>query len=123
MKKTSELLWEAKDYLEAHGWVQGKLQKGESVCAMGAVNAVCIGMVHPQGQDWLAELDEENVSLRRDRVYSALMARINEGYEWKWKYGDDGTQVANWNDDPGRTAEEVLELFEKTAIAMEEIGQ
>jgi hypothetical protein len=36
-------------------------------------------------------------------------------------YGE--LSIARWNDEPGRTKREVLEVFEKTIIGLEERGQ
>ena len=70
----------AADYIEEHGWCQTVLRDGERVCVIGAIRAVHKGRsLEP-----------------RDPVYGLLRERI----------GPDN--IVAWNDDPGRTVEDVL---------------
>lgn len=97
--KTSELLRKAADEIRRRGWHQGWYGSSAadpmncSVCAAGAIVA--------------AELGDP---------YEMFTADYHKarGYLWRIVGG-----VSVWNDDPRRTVEEVLDVFEKAAVAAE----
>lgn len=82
------ILWNAADYIEAHGWCQGTIKVGVRVCAMGALSE---------------SIGDRNHVIAQDAV-NRLTARV-------------GTYVAQWNDDPGRTKEEVIAALRAAALA------
>lgn len=89
---TGDILLAACDVLDKRGWCQGLIQNGDgNVCALGALALVCTG----DAFDWM---DEDFLTAR-----SALMEHLPCG------------SVSVWNNRPGRTAEDVKELFAKTA--------
>ena len=84
----------ARGHLVEFGWQQGKQGgHGEPCCAMGAITAaVTSGDVYHGARDALA-----------------AQLVVETGKRW----------IADWNDAPGRTFAEVLDLLDK-AIAAEE---
>lgn len=89
-RTTPELLKDARDLIEKHGWVQYKMgSRGEGYCVVGAIVAV-------------TSSNQEAVM-----TFEAL-GRAADEYS-----------VAQWNDIPGRTREQVLGLFDKALGALE----
>lgn len=90
MITTSEFLRRAADVLEEDGWCQGRGTDGQGRhCAVGAMCSVAVD----HGQATSVHL-------------LPLRARL-EG------------PLSDWNDEPGRTKEEVLALFRNTADELE----
>lgn len=106
--KTSELLRKAAGEIRRRGWIQNHL--GESsdvencaVCAIGAVNAAACGSPFMGlGPGERAPLD----------ILETLLEEDCSGYVW----------IANYNDAPGRTVDDVLDLFERAAVRAEADG-
>lgn len=104
--KTSELLRKAADEIRRRGWYQGDYGSDLSdegaftcaVCALGAVNAAA-----HNGDPWSGMIFSHT---QRAGAVFALEAVV-------------GTTVPFWNDSPGRTVEEVLDVFERAALAAE----
>ena len=89
----------AADYIREHGWCQGEFVNKKGACCMaGARNAVTIG--NPQGthSPYLKDGATRELALRE--------AVNNELFD---------TWTVPWNDTPGRTKEEVLEVFDRIA--------
>jgi hypothetical protein len=97
--KTSEFLAQAKGVIETEGWIQGDLFNALGVCPEGAMKFAAI---HHMTPGW-----HEGRKAFRDKIYEM--------------YGE--LSISRWNDEPGRTKREVLEVFEKTIIGLEERGQ
>lgn len=81
----------AADYIRKHGWVRHRfLDYRGRVCMVGAVRSVCSG--------------SPGVSTANsDRMENALRRIIKE------------QNLIDWNDTPGRTKDEVLEVFDRIA--------
>lgn len=107
--KASELLRKGADEIRRRGWWQGAYGsdhedlKSCSVCAVGALNAADSGTPYPA----------DDLS---DAHYAA--SRLLDELVWRDGAGSPG--IVNYNDQPGRTVEEVLDLFERAAVAAEE---
>lgn len=85
---TKEILLGAAEYLRVHGWVQRMGDPGGPRCAVGAVISVHQG---PERLDaYAAFADAAGIDLR-------------------------ALSIGDWNDAPGRTAEEVIAAFERAA--------
>jgi hypothetical protein len=80
----------AADYIEEHGWCQGRPYLGESACVIGAVNIVT------NGDKRLFETDRLRHAM--ERVHKTL-----------------GGSAISWNDNPTRTKEEVVSALRKAA--------
>lgn len=87
------------------GWYQGGLVGAEGVCAVGALNMACAGSPVPWGDvDWA----------RRDESYKALKSHLPKDFQ--------GREIAYFNDHPGTTKQDVLNLFEKTLADLGGLG-
>lgn len=103
-----EELRKAADYLAEHGWHQGSLYSHEAAlgpfppaCAIGAIRKACGGYG----------------ARRNDSLFDAAARQFN-GYLTGQGVGLDGTDppAAGWNDDPNRTAEDVILALKKAAV-------
>ena len=75
------------------GWCQGKMASPTGVCAIGALSGAVV-----YGHE-------------AERAVKILNLAIGEGSSQSWH------DVIRWNDAPGRTKEEVLDLYDR-AIAL-----
>lgn len=97
--KTSELLRKAADEIRRRGWHQGDYgwsrmdPENCGVCSIGAIRAAS------SGTPWDPYFG--------GGVFAPLKREIGT-----W-------DIVGWNDKPGRTVEEVLDAFEKAAVAAE----
>lgn len=96
---THEVLVGARNYLEEHGWVQATMTDGERVCVLGAIKAASGRVARP----WHCGLFPHVQVL-----IQALTGKVG---------AVSSDPLTRWNDAPGRTKEEVLDLFDK-AIAL-----
>jgi aryl carrier-like protein len=102
----ADVLDRAADHIETVGWWQGALYDHEqaistpldqcAVCAMGALNVALHGTPH-----FAREL-QANEPTAHD------VAELIE-------QGLDGVELADWNDRPGRTQDDVTALLRRTA--------
>lgn len=81
----SNLLQEARALIE-RGWCQGEFQIEEQYCVIGAI-----------------ETAREKYSARTGITAQKVL----------WLHSGGGCSLPNWNDQPGRTKEEVLALFDR----------
>lgn len=91
--ETNDVLNQAADYLQEHGWIQGGLGKpGGPRCAMGALKSV---------------LGETSViEFVAYPPYRALRRHV-------------GGFVSDWNDAPERTADQVIATLRAAAVIAE----
>lgn len=83
-----KIIAEAIDYINRHGWGQGQLYKNDEVCLMGALHKY--GSVPSDVYVRLAMKLDLPVTSTFQEVFKA---------------------ASTWNDTPGRTQEEVIELL------------
>ena len=104
--KTSEVLAAGRERLERKGWIQGRWFSNEGYCMAGAISASDI--------------------LTRRAAASGLLVKIDEMWpEGNYRFGHaDATKfkLARFNDDPSRTKEEVLAVFDKAILSAQEHG-
>jgi hypothetical protein len=93
----SQMLWDAADYLEEHGWCQFRLRdKDNRVCAVGALQAVA------RVRGWWS--GEPGVAQRmRDHCVAVVRLRCIVG------------EVHVWNDVPGRRKKEVVDMLRQAS--------
>jgi len=102
--KTSEVLRKAADEIRRRGWHQGAMgsslvdRESCSLCAAGALNVV-LG-----GDPWSYALIGSDASRAMLDVTGA------------------SPLIEDWNDDPERTVDEVLDAFERAAVTAEASG-
>lgn len=89
---TSELLSQAKETMLRRGWCQHAYEDPHGVCIEGAINFVCYADATHDGNNAMA-------------AYRILNRLIGQSC------------ISTWNDDPARTPEEVLMVFD-AAIAI-----
>lgn len=100
--KTSELLRKAADEIRRRGWYQGDYGSdlGDEgfrtcrVCSLGAVNAVA-----HNGDPWVYPRLKGTTHFRAVEILEGAV----------------GGTLPQWNDDPERTIEEVLDVFSRAA--------
>jgi hypothetical protein len=111
-RKVSEVLRGAIRMIELHGWVQGRLQErvSMSVCTLGALQCSAyqdeLGGLRPQPKDQRCE------ELRNQALHIVM-------------YVLEISDVATWNDYPGRNRCEVLQALRaahRVALHCERIG-
>lgn len=100
----AEVLDRAADRLMIDGWVQRDLHNVGGHCALGALEMVTI---HE-----LAYFPEALTI--RDNAIDALLEHLNHTDAW---------HLAAWNDEPGRTADEVIDMMRHCAKALRETEQ
>lgn len=110
----ADVLDDAADVIEKHGWNQGHLisDDGTSVCAMGALDYVTDGISLRDGKFICIP------SINMSSSYDALLANaaVNALCIQLKRECEDGIDgIATWNDTPGRTKQEVLDMLRKTA--------
>lgn len=93
----------AADVLDRHGWIQGALATPDGVCAIGALRVALRLSVTRVGTEppsptpvWLFKVIEDEIFVHRN------VPRMFAG-------------IADWNDAPGRTADEVKDVFRAAA--------
>ncbi|NEA52350.1 hypothetical protein [Streptomyces sp. SID10815] len=78
------------------------------VCAAGALSIVVFGEPTPPGPD-------QDGRPEFDAIVTRLNARIPEPQLYGFEGEPPVVRLAGWNDAPGRTADDVINLFEQTA--------
>jgi hypothetical protein len=96
-----QLLKDAVKAIEERGWTQGMLENSVgNVCSMGAIQIAIYGAT-------VRATMRRNFRLySRDAVDKAVAALSTA-------IGAEGHRIVSWNDSPIRTAEEVIEAFNK----------
>ncbi|MGC5333041.1 DUF6197 family protein [Micromonospora sp. DT62] len=116
----ADLLRMAALYLRRHGWTQGIYYATTDAltspaCAVGAIGMACAGkpLMHPV---LLSSADENTY-----RQSIAALVDYLDAFAPIFHIDEDGhlldehTSPYSWNDDPGRTAEQVITALEKAA--------
>lgn len=105
----SELLRRGADYIDEHGWIQGKFNVGGSVCAIGALQAVS---------------GEQYFGFPRNSPHGGVVldavVRLHDHLGLDAPYKDAfgiGNAVADWNDSSKMTAREVTAAMRAAADA------
>jgi hypothetical protein len=113
MPEVPEILTKAADYIGEHGHHKGGFTHRGAVCARGAINAVLYGDADNCGDDYRAGYDGA-----ADEVAQALADYI--GVEAAQTESDIHFVLAigRWNDEPTRTAEEVMAAMRACAAEL-----
>jgi hypothetical protein len=101
LDEVSKLLLKAADYIERNGWCQGVLRVGSRACIAGALEAVSPNLR-------LGAFDFDS----KKYLFQFVVYRD----AWKRLELATGLTVGNWNDKPGRTAEEVIGKLREVAL-------
>jgi hypothetical protein len=104
--------------IQLNGWTQNLLARLmdnlppalSPVCALGAVNVAVWGDPHGNGIDY-TEASHDARGIRRAVARRALDFQVGYGVAFSG---------VDWNDAPGRTAEEVIGALNAAAVALEE---
>ncbi|WIF20579.1 hypothetical protein SEA_JFLIX2_89 [Rhodococcus phage Jflix2] len=102
MSRDQESLRRAADLIEKHGWIQGDYgDMSQGYCAIGALSRAALATASDGTYDGSLHLLE-----------AAIPTTFPDNPNtWSGKF----SRVVEWNDTPGRTREEVLQLFRKAA--------
>lgn len=112
IEEAKVILAEAADYIAEHGWTQGDYRDDATggVCALGAIWSTRDGILTVDEDDgrhkFLASIDV------CDKALVLLSQHLNVGPPGAW-----GAHVPNWNDQPERTAEDVILALKGAANA------
>lgn len=99
----AELADDARRLIVKRGWIQGRFgTAGEGLCLVGAINSVLGGIALGQKGHSRAEFTHEN-SISYERIMYRLMNLLASRGE--------KVHPGNWNDAPGRTKKQVLDLL------------
>lgn len=90
---TQELRNKAADYIEAHGWCQGRYEDDGRVCVVGALRMAAFGAI------------DRNFEMPTVNAYRSACGELAHGIE---------TPVSTWNDAPERTQAEVIAKLRET---------
>lgn len=93
--KTSEQLGIAREYLDSTGWIQGALAREGSVCVVGALFRT----------DTYAT---NTIKALADKIFELVGEPIS---------------LPTYNDHHATCKRDVLDLFDKTIIGLEEVGE
>lgn len=100
LNEADRLILKAADYMDEHGHVQGTLWDDDGrVCAQGAVLRVGKMEGYPQNNIFVCK----------------ALSKLNK--QVRLKYGRAG--IVTWNNEPGRTKEEVVDFFRQIAYVKE----
>jgi hypothetical protein len=95
--KPSEIIRKGRSRLFQHGWCQHSFQDTEGrLCAFGALRAAT---------STVPESFEDSLDLPTQRACLYLEKSIGPDKHW--------FPIVGWNDEPGRTFSEVVDLFDK----------
>jgi hypothetical protein len=98
--EVGKILLDAADYIGLHGWCQGTVENAfRQVCAMGAINR--------------ASYLRCSVSCGATTTAQRKLAKYLECFV----SSDNANDIADWNDAPGRTKEEVMAALRGAARA------
>jgi hypothetical protein len=113
----ADTIHKGREYIERHGWLSGQLadNSSETVCGYGAILA---GL---EWLDWDEEAIDDEHSGREEELFPVMEHLVTKGAGLELR-GDINptTQWVSWNDEEGRTEQEVLDAFakaEKVALA------
>jgi hypothetical protein len=105
MKTVADILAESREYLEEHGWTSGTLVDDDGrVCTLGAV---VFSQQWENGNDMHAEHTGDARVMMRALLDTSLTGLYRDNDK------DPVSLVVAWNDDEGRTEQEVLDAFAK----------
>ena len=100
MKAIADVIAEAREYLEKHGWTKGQLSDEDGrVCGIGAII---------YSQEWDEEEMDEGEKLLMEKAASYLGMVVFDKPEPVQAFN-----IPAWNDDDDREEQEVLDVFAK----------
>jgi hypothetical protein len=88
--QAKQVLLDAARYIETHGWCQGALQHKGRVCIFGAINAA-----------------GGHSDMAASRTVVEMLRRATHTPAW--------SNIAAWNDTPGRTKAQVIAALKRAA--------
>lgn len=106
-KSDADVLAEAREYLESHGWWRGALRgpNGRQVCGLGAI-------LYSQGWEsrFSNGIKQENAEQVGRILDKLLKVTPLDAMDRNWLPGSDFT---SWNDHAAKDKQEVLDVFAK----------
>lgn len=111
----AETLRAAAQYLEQDGWIQGAYYDLDGPAAMFIPPADLLGAIGICVYGYAADLDSAEFTPKSPIFHAAR--RVLTDYLDQAGELDDGDNLSDWNDKPGRTAEQVIEVCRYAADA------
>lgn len=111
LAQTAQVFRDTATELRDNGWVQGCLQNPDGHCTVGGLMQVTSfsGELSVRSEDW--DMDEWYRRAGRVQPYiDVLCAAVEEGVE-------------DWNDEEGRTIEDVVFLLDSMAELMDQLAR
>lgn len=109
-KTPKQVLQDARRLIEEKGWIQGLYHSERGYCVSGAIYQAggwrCV--VYQTNSAEAYQTNSAEALVAADRAWSALQKEI--GF---------AQSIAGWNDEPGRTKEEVLATFDRAIERVE----
>lgn len=109
------ILDRSRELLKKFGWIQGRFISDEGFCLAGALNHA----TYQISNEFRAHHDDQNPPTKiwrnRDTVETLIFQEIRKG---NWQDGS----LTVWNDQPGRTKEEVISVLDKVRENFVELG-
>jgi hypothetical protein len=101
--QVADVLDDAADWLETHEWLQGRLSDPEGA-RVGLTTAACaLGSLHLAWCSWSQGSGNPAIC---SAAYDAFIEVID---------ADTAGDITDWNDEPGRTKQQVLDTFRAAA--------
>lgn len=101
-----QVLQTARKFLDDYGWIQGDYGHEDiGFCAIGAI-WTAVWKFFPRGTGEQRE--------RGGRLAGRAAKQLKDSIAWPFS-----STLASWNDEPGRTKEEVLALFDSAIATLE----
>lgn len=106
----ADILREAAQYLQRHGWTQGQYYTDPTsphpkACALGAIAAVIYGEIHI----------EPDLGHRCAEPVEAFDNYLYDSHQTRMGFGESHDTIADWNDKPDRTTQHVITALEAAA--------
>lgn len=106
----AEIIDDIADRIERDGWVQGFLHEDGHHCTLGAINVVLA--------------DQQRSRSLEHQITKAILDTINQREDVLADQPDGWTSIPAWNDEYGRTQQQVLDTLRYTAkrLRLVEVG-
>lgn len=118
LNPVADVLLKAADLLEKYGHV--KLTRGNIHTGMCFLGALEVAQGHPEGYDFLgAEGPDTEITIAASHAVAKSLGLKVKSHESHHEWAA-GRAMANWNNAPERTGQEVIDAMRNTAVKLME---